>query len=378
MTDRTGLLLINLGSPASPEPGDVRAYLSEFLSDPFVMDLAAPLRWLLLHAVILPLRSRRSAAAYRTIWTPEGSPLVLHTAKLAARLQERLGANMRQHEDGAPVVRFAMRYGHPSIATALEAFRSEGIDRIHAVPLYPQFAAATTGTVLHEIQRLALTDSWRPLFVSVEPPFYDASGFADLWARRVRAALDAAPMSHVLFSFHGLPLRQIRRSGDGTCLTQGCCERGERGERGRRDGAGDSASAFRSGCAPHCYRAQCLQTARSVARSSGLGGESWSVSFQSRLGRDEWLSPSTQSELERLVGEAPGRPVVVAPLSFVADCLETLEELSLRGREGLKARGLPHDGVHVLPSLNADADWVDFLIDLTRCVGVEPEAAKKV
>lgn len=364
MMERTGLLLINLGSPASPSPAHVRAYLREFLSDPFVLDIPAPLRWLLLHGIILPRRSPRSAAAYGSIWTEEGSPLVVHTAQLTRQLRMRFAERAEVAQGDVPVVDFAMRYGQPSIENALRGLRQRGIRRVHAVPLYPQFAAATTGTVVHELQRVALADAWRPLLVSVEPPFYNVPGFAELWADRLRTRLASLPDPstegfHILFSFHGLPHRQILRSGSESCLTEGCCERNASSGQPNPPGQGRSPQP-----APWCYRAQCLETARSVAAAAGLAEGAWSVSFQSRLGRNEWLLPSTQSEMERLLNERPGRGVVVAPLSFVADCLETLEELNLRAKEDLEASGISADRLHVLPSLNADPDWVEFLFQL--------------
>lgn len=339
MADRSGILLVNLGSPASPDLSDVRAYLREFLSDPFVMDLPAPARWILLHLVILPFRPKKSAAAYRSIWTKRGSPLVVATAELAQKLQDRL--DERAAAPGV-AVRYAMRYGSPSIEEALQAFRETGIFRIHAVPLYPQFAGATTGTVMRTLYAAARKDPWRPFSVSVESPFFERAGFAELWAVRIRQALSQhGTTANILFSFHGLPVRQIHRSGDG-CLREGCCDK----------------TPF------HCYRAQCLATARAIGDLAGLPPERWTVSFQSRMGRDEWLAPATEDRIRELAARA-AEPVLLVPLSFVADCLETLEELQIRGREVFEsARTSPEARLVVLPSLNADDDWVDFLYDL--------------
>ncbi len=321
-----GIVLINLGSPASPSIPDVRAYLKEFLSDPFVIDLPAVFRWLLLHGIILRFRPRKSAHAYQSIWTEQGSPLIHHTARLTEALQERFGTEA--------IVRFAMRYGSPSISSVCEELRAEGIYRIHFVPLYPQFAGATTATVMADVFQAVMRDRWRPLYPSIEPPFFDAAGYAGLQAARLKKLSED---THVLFSFHGLPVRQIHRSGDAHCMQTGCCDRNP---------------------PEHCYRAQCMYSARSVAEAAGLRPEQWSVAFQSRLGRDEWLSPSTEDRLRALARE--NRPVAVVPLSFVADCLETLEELGIRGQEVYTEAG-GTAGYTVMPSLNASDDWVDFL-----------------
>jgi ferrochelatase len=328
VADTPGIVLINLGSPDSPSVRDVRRYLSEFLSDPLVIDLPAILRWLLLHGIILRFRPQKSAHAYQSIWTDRGSPLVFHTADLADALQRRAGSEA--------VVRYAMRYGSPSVKSVCEALRKEGIYRIHFVPLYPQFAAATTATVMADVLQEVMRNPWRPLFPSIEPPFYDAYGFVELWARRVRRL---STDTHVLFSFHGLPVRQIRRSGDSLCMQKGCCERK----------------------APlHCYRAQCMHSASAVARAARLKPENWSVAFQSRLGRDEWLTPSTEDLIREQA--AKNRPLAIVPLSFVADCLETLEELAIRGEAIYREAG-GRAAFTVLPSLNADEDWVDFLFN---------------
>lgn len=326
MAGTTGIVLINLGSPASPSVRDVRTYLAEFLSDPFVIDLPAVMRWLLLHGIILRFRPKKSAHAYQSIWTDRGSPLVFHTADLADAVQRRFGKEA--------IVRYAMRYGSPSVRSVCESLRKEGISRIHFVPLYPQFAGATTATVMGDVFRAVMSDAWRPLFPSFEPPFYDAEGFVELWASRVkRLSRD----THVLFSFHGLPVRQIHRSGDSRCMQEGCCERE----------------------APtHCYRAQCMHSARAVAVAAGLDKENWSVAFQSRLGRDEWLSPSTEDRIRELA--AQNQSLAIVPLSFVADCLETLEELAIRGEEVYREAG-GNGEFRLVPSLNADEDWADFL-----------------
>lgn len=322
----TGLLLSNLGSPDSASTTAVRAYLRQFLMDGRVLDIPWVSRQLLVRGIIAPFRGPRSARAYARIWTESGSPLVSHSRDLAVRTAERLGEDWR--------VALGMRYGNPSLGTALDQLVAEGCRRIVVMPLYPQYASATTGSTLQEIWRLASRYQVVPEIVP-SSPFYEDPGFLRCVASRV-ATCRTDPSSHVLFSFHGLPERQIRKAdATGTCLTGGCCE-GMGAERG-------------------CYKAQCHRTARGVATLLGLEREQWSIGFQSRLGRTAWIGPST----EDLARELPGRGVrnlVVATPSFVADCLETLEEIGM----GLSRTFLGSGGreFRLAPCPNAEPDWV--------------------
>lgn len=315
-----GFLLINLGTPDSPSVSDVRKYLRQFLSDARVIDIPGPLRFFLLNFIILPLRPRRSAHAYRTVWTEQGSPLLLHTRALAEKVQLLTRAK----------VKFAMRYGNPSIAQALEEFSKDGIRRIRVLPLYPQYAAASTASSIAELYECAARMNDPPEF-EVLPPFYEDEGFIDAQAELMRPALPN--VDHVLFSFHGLPERQVRRSAGDGCLTLGCCE--NPGER-----------------LAQCYRAQSYRTARALA--SKLGVKEYSVSFQSRLGRTPWIAPYTDEVLQEL-GKKNLRLMVVCP-SFVSDCLETLEEINLRGREDFLASG--GKGFEYIPCVNSEESWV--------------------
>ena len=280
MTPKTGLLLINLGTADSPTPGAVRAYLREFLMDPRVLDLPALRRWLIVHLFILPFRPRRSAEAYAKIWTPEGSPLLVHGRALAAKVAARLGA-------GAEVA-LGMRYGNPSIASALKRLREAGAERLVVFPLYPQNSGATTGSTLDKV-RDETAGHWAPADIRIVPPFYDHPAFIDALAGLARPVIERIGPERVFFSFHGLPERQIRKAdpGGGHCLARpDCCERiGE----ANRD----------------CYRAQCFATARLLADRLALPAEQRRVCFQSRLGRTPWIGPHTD---ELLAEEAAGRP----------------------------------------------------------------------
>jgi protoporphyrin/coproporphyrin ferrochelatase len=334
----TGVLLIQLGTPASPATRDVRRYLREFLSDPRVLDLPALRRWLLLHLVILPRRPRASAAAYRPIWTPAGSPLLVHSRALAEAVARELGPGF--------AVELGMRYGEPSLAGALARLRAAGAERVVLAPLYPQYAASSSSSALARAFELAAEEWDVPALVPLEP-FCGDPGFLAAAAAVAREPLAGFGADHVLFSFHGLPERQIRRS-DPTgahCLARpDCCD--------------VPSPAHR-----RCYRAQCTATARALAERLGLAPGAWSLAFQSRLGRTPWIRPYTDERLPELAAAGAKRLAVLCP-SFVADCLETVEEIGLRGRE--QWRSLGGDALLLVPSLNAHPAWVTALASLIR------------
>jgi ferrochelatase len=331
-----GLLLINLGSPDAPTTPAVRRYLREFLSDPRVIDINPVGRALLLNAVILPFRPAKSAAAYQKVWTDEGSPLLVHSRALAAAVAERLA--------GSHVVELAMRYGQPSIAGALERLRAAGASELTVFPLYPHYAASSTGSSLEEVFRVAGAH-WVVPSLRVVPPFHDDPGFLDAFAAVGAPVLAEGRFDHVLFSFHGLPERQVRKSDDSGahCLASaGCC---------------DALGAVNR----NCYRAQSYATARALAARLGLAEGGYGVSFQSRLGRTPWIRPYTDVVLPELVAQGKRRLAVFCP-AFVADCLETLEEIGIRARE--QWQGLGGEHLALVPSLNATPAWVDAVASL--------------
>jgi ferrochelatase len=335
---RVGVLLAQLGTPASPSTRDVRRYLREFLSDPFVIDLPAPARWLLVNGVIAPFRAPRSARAYREIWRPEGSPLRVHTDALAAGVAAALGPGF--------AVEAGMRYGEPSLASALDRLTSAGAARIVVAPLYPQHAESSRGTALAEVQRWAASGPAAPELV-ILPPFFAEPGFVRAVADAARPLLAELRPEHVLMSYHGLPERHVLRA-DPTrtrCLARpNCCA---------LPGATDT-----------CYRAQCFATSRAVAERLALPLERVSTSFQSRLGRARWIGPSTDDALVSLAGRGVRRLLVLCP-SFVADCLETLEEIGIRARERWldELRG---EAFAVAPCPNASAPFVEFVAAQAR------------
>jgi len=339
---KTGLLLCNLGTPDDPSPSSVRRYLREFLSDPRVLDIHPVARWALLNLIILPTRPRKSAAAYRQIWGRDGdgagSPLLKHSLDLTAAVRARLGEGW--------AVELAMRYQRPSIASALAKLRAAGADAIVVFPLYPQYSSSSTGSSVEEVFRVA-AQPWVTPSLSFVEPFYDDARFIDAFAAQGAPVLAEQRPDHVLMSFHGLPERHMRKA-DATgahCLASaGCCDR--------------IVDANRN-----CYRAQCFATARSLAARLGLGEGTWSVSFQSRLGRTPWIRPYTDKVLPELAAAGKKRVAVFSP-AFVADCLETLEELGIRARRDFTAAG--GESLTLVPSLNASPRWVDAVVALAR------------
>jgi protoporphyrin/coproporphyrin ferrochelatase len=334
----TGLLLINLGTPDEPTPPAVRRYLREFLSDPRVIDINPVGRALLLNLIILPLRPAKSARAYQAVWDAQrGSPLLFHSRDLTKGVAAALGAGWH--------VELAMRYGNPSIPAALDAMRAAGIDRIVVLPLFPQYASSSTGTALARVFELA-GEQWNTPWLDVVPPFYDDPGFIAAFAAVARsAAIDSA--DHVLMSFHGLPERHVRKSdpSGAHCLAAAsCC-----------DGI---TVANRN-----CYRAQCFATARALAAELGLAAERYTVCFQSRLGRTPWIRPYTDVVLDDKAKAGVGHLAVMCP-AFVADCLETVEEIGIRAREQFLAAGGKQ--LTMIPSLNSSPAWIEVVARLAR------------
>jgi ferrochelatase len=323
------LLLINLGSPSAPTKTAVRAYLKEFLSDPYVIDLHPVLRWALLYGVILPFRTPKTLKAYQAVWQDEGSPLVSETKKLAQAL-----------ESDRPVF-WAMRYGSPSIKEVLSKITKEKYPRLTILPLYPQYAASSTGTALVEVFQYFKQHPHIPA-IKVIPPFYREPEYLGALAQGIALPQD----HHLVFSFHGLPERHIQKSESRpqpACREENPCPKG----------------SFEA--EPFCYRAQCYETARGVAQILGL--RDYSVGFQSRLGRTPWIRPYTDLLLPELLKKGIKKVSIVCP-SFVIDCLETLEEIGIRAREDWLAQG--GEEFQLIPCLNASAPWVSALEQILR------------
>ena len=324
-----GILLVNLGSPDSPSVGDVRRYLGEFLMDGRVIDVPWPLRALIV-GMILINRPKATAHAYRKIWTEEGSPLVVTSRRVHAALQNRVSVP----------VELAMRYQNPSIAAAVQSLARKGVTDLRLIPLFPHYAMSSFETAVVRVKEM--TDKYDPQFsLTVEPPFFDQP---DYLAALVASAADhlAKGYDHLLFSFHGLPERQIRKSDPTGChclVAPGCCE------------VASPAHAT-------CYRAQCFKTAAAFVARAGVPAGKFSVSFQSRLGKDPWLKPYTDFELPRLAQAGRKKMLVICP-AFVTDCLETLEEIGMRGRDTfIQAGGKEFAQI---PCLNEHPLWLEAL-----------------
>ena len=329
--NKTGVLLINLGTPDAPTPAAVGRYLREFLMDGFVIDLPAPLRWFLVNVLIVPRRKFQSAEAYQKVQLPEGAPLLVHTRMLAQKVSQQLGDEY--------LVELGMRYGNPSIESALQKLKSRGVSRIIVLPLYPQYAESSFETAVVETKRSAREFGGEEILTFL-PPFYRDPGFVGAWARCIRREIDAENTEHFVFSFHGVPVRHLTKfhSGDQHYTPAAdCCT--------------EITSANKN-----CYRAQCFATARAIAAQLELHPEDYTISFQSRLGRAEWIGPNTVDVFQSLAQRGIRRIAVACP-SFVADCLETLEEIGIRGRETFFSAG--GEALELIPSLNADATWTE-------------------
>ncbi|GGH95507.1 ferrochelatase [Pseudomonas fluvialis] len=332
------LLLVNLGSPASTSVADVRRYLNQFLMDPYVIDLPWPLRRLLV-GLILWRRPAASAHAYQSIWWDEGSPLVV--------LSQRLTDAVRPLWPHGPT-ELAMRYGEPSIAGTLQRLAEQGVRRVTLAPLYPQHADSTTTTVIEEARR-AIAQHSLPLRLQVLAPFYDQPEYLDALVASAEPYLQQ-PFDHLLLSFHGLPERHLHKadpSGKHCLRSADCCQQAP-------------AEVLQ-----RCYRAQCLRSAAAFAERAGLTDGQWSVGFQSRLGRAKWIEPYTEERLDELAAAGVKRLLVMCP-AFVADCIETLEEIGDRGREQFIAAG--GEELVLVPCLNTHPRWVEALASLCQKV----------
>ncbi|MEM6295455.1 MAG: ferrochelatase [Myxococcota bacterium] len=341
MNRRIGILLVNLGTPDSPAASDVRRYLGEFLSDPRVLDINPVARWILLHGIILRTRPKKSGAAYEKVWTEDGSPLLLHGISLTDAIRARFA------DEDHVEVELAMRYGNPSLRKGIASLVDRGCDRIVVLPLYPQYASSSTGSTVEAVYRIAAEQENTP-FITVVPSFYDHPAFIEAFARVGRPVLEEKKPDHVLMSFHGLPERHMRKgdaSGEHCLVKNGCC-----------DAIGDVNR--------NCYRAQCVATARALADKLGIDESDYTVTFQSRLTK-AWIRPFTDETIERLRDEGSIKKLAVFCPAFVADCLETLEEIGMGLKEDFEEAG---DGreLTLVPSLNTETAWVDAVETLLR------------
>lgn len=325
------ILLNNLGSPDSTDTKDVKKYLGEFLMDERVIDIPYWKRWLLINGIILNVRPKKSANAYKKIWWQEGSPLVVMSERFTKKLETKIDI---------PIA-LAMRYGSMSMEKGIKELIDKGVTQIFLVPLYPHYAMSSYESVVVKAENI-LSERYPNIKLDTLPPFYNKPGYIKAMSNNIKNHLKNFNYDHILFSYHGIPERHILKSDttNNHCKIDGsCCER--------------------NSVAHHtCYRHQCFETTKEIAKFLNLKEGTYSNSFQSRLLKDPWLKPYTDFELEKLPSEGKKKLAVITP-AFVSDCLETLEEIAMEGKEDfLKAGGTSYKHI---PCMNDNDDWVDVM-----------------
>lgn len=335
---KKGILLVNLGTPDSPEVKDVKKYLDQFLMDERVIDIPVLNRNLLVRGIIVPFRSPKTSALYKKIWNENGSPLLYYSERQAALLQQQLGDDYQ--------VELAMRYQNPSIERGLDRLKAGLVSSIKVIPLFPQYASASTGSVMQLVMQII--SKWHTIPpVSFVNSFHDHPLMIDIFADNARKH-QPETFDHFLFSFHGLPERQILKSN---YVSAGYDFR----DISQRERLNDGNQ--------FCYLAQSYDTARLIAEKLGLKKEDYTVCFQSRLGKEPWVQPYTSDVLKKLAGEGKKRLLAFSP-AFVADCLETIHEITVEYDEEFKALG--GEKVQLVESLNDDPRFIDALFEMAN------------
>lgn len=331
---KKAVLLLNLGTPDDCRPRAVRRYLKEFLSDPRVIDLPAPARWLLVNAIIVPFRYKKTAAAYAKIWQPQGSPLLTNTIAMQTALAAELGSDYQ--------VELGMRYGNPSIYSALE--KLQDASELSILPLFPQYSSAATGSAIEKTLGY-ISKRWNVPALRVVRDFYNAPGFITAYADVIRRHTADKKIDLILFSYHGLPERHISKSDcHAACDHLHVCP------------AIDDKNRF-------CYRAQCYATSQLLAAALDLSPAQYTIAFQSRLGRTPWIKPYTDQLLPQLIAKGIKNIAIACP-SFVADCLETLEEVNIRTRD--QWRSLGGQDFYFIPCLNDSTIWIKAMVNIVK------------
>ena len=329
---KKGILLVNLGTPDSPSVSDVRRYLDEFLMDGRVIDIKPIPRNLLVRGAIVPFRAPQSAKIYKEIWTEEGSPLLLYGLQNKEQLQKSLGDDY--------VVALGMRYKNPSIQSALNELKAQNVKSIQVIALFPQYASATTGSVHQKV--MEIVSKWQTIpEISFVNSYHNNPEMIDIYAENGRKH-GIENFDHVLFSFHGLPQRQLLKADESKshCLKSStCCQ-------------SLNDKNF------YCYSAQCFDTARLIANNLGLTPDQYTVSFQSRLGKEPWIEPFTSAVIKQKAKEGKKRILVFCP-AFVADCLETLYEIAIEYQEEFVEAG--GEKIQLVESLNDNPRWIEVL-----------------
>ena len=332
-----GILIINTGSVAKPTTAATKVFLKEFLMDSHVLDIPAPIRWFLVNAVIVPRRAERVSHAYKRIWTDQGSPLLAISRDIKTGLRERL---TDEH------IEIAMRYGEPSIEAGLNHLTELGAENILVVPYFPQYAEATSGSIIDKVDYITARHRGWPQ-ISILPTLYSEKRFVETWVDLARPILKDFLPDYVLFSYHGLPERHIIKN-DPTgqhCLSNpDCCE-------------------IMTDINKDCYRAQCFATTRSIADTLGLDPIHYATAFQSRMGGGKWIEPNTSEIIIAMAEGGIKRLAVLCP-SFLVDCLETIDEIGIRARMTFIEAG--GEELKLIPAPNAEALWLDALADILK------------
>ncbi len=333
--DNKGILLVNLGSPASPTLLAVKNYLSEFLMDPYVLQMPKFFRFLFVYGLIRPFRPKKTLKSYQTIWKKEGSPLILESLKLKEIFQEVVKTKFH--------VEIAMRYGEPSLIKALSSFKEKNIQNVIVIPLYPQYATSTTQTTLAWLQKLNQSLYEKFFQFQFIKSFYNHPSYIHALSEKTKISLAKVNYDHVLMSFHGLPKSHLgQKVQSSLCTFQNCCQNISQENQ-------------------NCYRAQSFATAQAIAQNLSLKEDQWSIGFQSRLTHG-WIEPFTDKKISELAKRGVKNLAVLCP-SFVTDCLETLEEIDIRARKQFLSEG--GKNFYYIPCLNHDELWIKALKDLT-------------
>jgi protoporphyrin/coproporphyrin ferrochelatase len=330
-----GILLINLGTPDSPNTKDVRIYLREFLMDARVIDLPYVTRWFLVNVIIATFRGPKSAKAYKKLWTENGSPLLYYGKIAKEKLQKELGDNYQ--------VALGMRYGNPTIASALAELHKKQVSSIHIIPLYPQYASSSSGSSIEKVMELLKKQETFPA-IKITPFFYQNTSFIQTLANNGKKHLEKETYDYIIFSYHGVPQRHIKKGDDcGACNFENCCNNIS------------SKNQF-------CYRAQCFETTRLLVKEMNLAEGTYMTTFQSRLetrAKDPWIKPYSDVELIRLAKEGKKKILMFSP-AFVADCLETIVEIGEEYQELFEEHG--GEKVQLVESLNEDIAYIKEIV----------------
>lgn len=325
---KRGLLLINLGTPDTANLPAVRHYLREFLIDHRVIDLPWPIRYLLVYGLIIPFRARKSTEAYKAIWLKQGSPLLYHSQQLVEQLQHDLGSKC--------TVALGMSYGNPSIASGLEKLND--CNQLTIVPLYPQYSSAATGSAIEQTLKIIAKQEIIPS-IKIISNFYQHPAYIQTQVELIKMHLN--PKHHLLFSYHGIPERQILKGGCSALCIEDCSLKKN----------------------PNCYKAQCYRTSQLIAQGLNLSSQQYSTSFQSRLGKTPWIKPYTDELLVSLVAQGIKNLAITCP-SFVTDCLETLEEIGIRAQKQWSQLG--GEQFVLIPSMNSNPLWINALKNIAQ------------